>query len=139
MGPDGLIYPYLDAIGLPTQGWGIRVASMKVPPITQRVADTRLTAKVGEFERGVVMFWPNYVKAPVEVQAAVLSWCYNCGLGNFRASTFRRRLMDEDWCGAAEECRKWDKAGGKKLRGLTIRRNTEAAMIEGVVKCHTDN
>lgn len=61
--------------------------------------------------------------------AAVLSWIYNCGVGNYRISTFRKRINDENWIEAAEQCLKWNKANGKVLRGLTRRRQAEALMI----------
>ena len=130
-GKDGLIYPYLDAIGIPTQGWGIVVSGLDVPPITQDEADRRLLVKIEQFEREVAHIWSGYWFAPTQVQAAVLSWVYNLGAGAFKASTFLRRLRTGDWHGAAAECRKWNKAGGRVLAGLTARRNTEAAMIEG--------
>jgi lysozyme len=61
--------------------------------------------------------------------AAVTSWVYNCGLGNYRISTFKRRVDAGDWSGAAEECQKWNKAAGRVLPGLTRRRAAEAALL----------
>lgn len=61
--------------------------------------------------------------------AAVLSWVYNCGAGNYRVSTFKKNIDDKEWEAAAEQCLKWNKAGGKVLRGLTRRREAEAALI----------
>ena len=34
-----------------------------------------------------------------------------------------------NWMQASEECKKWDKANGKVLNGLTKRRNLEAMFI----------
>ena len=61
--------------------------------------------------------------------AAVLSWCYNCGLRNYRISTFKKRVDEQDWEGAAEECLKWDRGNGKVMKGLTRRRQAEAKAI----------
>jgi lysozyme len=61
--------------------------------------------------------------------AAVLSWVYNIGLGNYRISTFKKRIDSKDWEGAASECLKWNKSKGKVMKGLTIRRNIEAKAI----------
>jgi lysozyme len=61
--------------------------------------------------------------------AAVTSWVYNCGLGNYRISTFKKRIDSADWSGAAEECRKWNKAAGRVLPGLTRRRTAEAVLL----------
>ena len=104
---------------------------MDVPPITQDEADRRLLVKIEQFEREVARIWSGYRLAPTQVQAAVLSWVYNLGAGAFKASTFLRRLRAGDWHGAAAECRKWNKAGGRELRGLTLRRADERAMCEG--------
>ncbi len=61
--------------------------------------------------------------------AGVLSWVYNCGLGNYRISTFKKRIDAKDWVGAQVECKKWDKARGRVLRGLTLRREAEALLL----------
>lgn len=61
--------------------------------------------------------------------AAVLSWVYNCGLGNYRISTYKKRIDAEDWEGAREEGLKWNKAQGQVLRGLTRRRTAEGEYL----------
>lgn len=61
--------------------------------------------------------------------AAVLSWIYNCGVGNYKISTFRKKVNSKEWGLAAEQCRKWDKANGKVMKGLTRRRLVESLML----------
>lgn len=61
--------------------------------------------------------------------AAVLSWVYNLGLGNYRVSTFKKKIDKKDWLAASEECKKWDKAAGRVMKGLTRRRLAESLMI----------
>lgn len=61
--------------------------------------------------------------------AAVLSWLYNCGTGNYRISTFKKKIDSKNWTEAAEQCLKWNKAQGKILRGLTLRREAEAKLL----------
>ena len=61
--------------------------------------------------------------------AGVLSFTYNCGVGALQASTLRRRINAGDWPGAQAEMRKWNKAGGKILPGLVMRRAIEAGML----------
>lgn len=61
--------------------------------------------------------------------AALISFAYNCGTGNYRISTLRKRVNAQDWSGAGDEIKKWNKAAGRVLRGLTIRRTAEAAML----------
>jgi lysozyme len=72
---------------------------------------------------------PGLFGEPSKRIAAVLSWIYNCGSGNYRISTFRKKINDKDWIAAAEECMKWNKANGQVLKGLARRRRAEALMI----------
>lgn len=60
---------------------------------------------------------------------ALLSFTYNVGLGAFRGSTLRSLLNDGDFEAAAEQFPRWNKAGGKVVRGLTKRRAAEQAMF----------
>jgi len=73
---------------------------------------------------------PGLKDEPPRRQAAVLSWAYNCGLGNLRISTFRKRINEKNWEEAALECLKWDKAAGRVLRGLTRRRQAESLLLK---------
>ena len=61
--------------------------------------------------------------------AAIISFCYNCGTGNYRISTLKKRVDAKDWAGAQEEIRKWNKAAGRVLPGLVKRRAAEAALL----------
>lgn len=72
---------------------------------------------------------PKLVLEPPRRIAAILSWVYNCGVGNYRISTFRKKINEEDWMEAAEQCKKWNKANGRVLKGLTRRRGMEAMFI----------
>lgn len=62
--------------------------------------------------------------------AAIGDFLYNCGEGAYRASTLRRRLDAGDWAGVLEELPKWNKGGGRVLKGLVIRRLAEIALIQ---------
>lgn len=83
-----------------------------------------------KFLKQLTMLSPNLINEPIPRVAAVLSWVYNCGIGSYRVSTFKKRIDLSDWQGAAEECLKWDKAKGVKLKGLTRRRLLESRYIE---------
>jgi lysozyme len=72
---------------------------------------------------------PKLILEPSRRIAAVLSWCYNCGMGNYRISTFKKRIDEGDWESAARECLKWNLANKKVMRGLTRRRQAEASAI----------
>jgi len=81
------------------------------------------------FFQELLSFSPGLVTEPPRRVAAILSWYYNLGKGNYRVSTFKKKIDLKEWDDAAEECMKWDKAQGRKLRGLTLRRQAEALSI----------
>ena len=81
------------------------------------------------FVQGILKMSPSFAKALPRRQAAVTSWVYNCGLGNYRVSTFKKRVDAGDWEGAADQCLLWNKAAGRVLPGLTRRRAAEAALM----------
>lgn len=58
-------------------------------------------------------------------RAALESFIYNVGAGNFEASTLLKKLNAGDIEGSANEFLRWDHAGGKVLAGLLKRREAE--------------
>lgn len=56
---------------------------------------------------------------------ALIDFCYNLGIGNFRLSALLKKLNQENYQGAADELLRWNKSGGKVLPGLTRRREAE--------------
>lgn len=64
---------------------------------------------------------------------ALVSFAYNVGLGALGSSTLLRLLKAGHPGLAAREFKKWDKAGGVRMAGLTRRREAERRMfIHGV-------
>ena len=57
--------------------------------------------------------------------SAVVSLTFNIGCGNLRTSTLARYAMREQWVNMCNQFPRWDKAGGKQLAGLTVRRAKE--------------
>lgn len=57
--------------------------------------------------------------------AALLSFIFNVGAGNFANSTLLRLLNENKKKEAADQFLRWDKAAGKKMAGLTRRRSAE--------------
>ena len=64
---------------------------------------------------------------------AYVSLAYNIGAKNFCGSTLVKKLNAGDYTGACEQIRRWDRAGGKVLAGLTKRREKEYRMCMGEV------
>lgn len=56
---------------------------------------------------------------------AFVSLAYNIGSGAFCRSTLVRKLNAGDYEGACAEILRWNKAGGKVVRGLVVRREAE--------------
>jgi GH24 family phage-related lysozyme (muramidase) len=124
--------PYRDPIGLWTVGWGHLIGDGKTLPIewfrkfTQEEVDELLKKDLIRFERGVLRLCPVGLTQPRF--DALISFAFNLGLGNLQISTLRKKHNRNDILGAAQEFVKWNKAGGKPLRGLTRRREAEQAL-----------
>lgn len=65
---------------------------------------------------------------------AIVSLCYNIGFGNFLSSTLLRRIKGEK--GSIREAfNMWNRSNGRVLRGLSLRRETEATLfLDGTLK-----
>jgi len=67
----------------------------------------------------------------VQIEASLTSATFNIGPRVVCGSTLQRKALANDWPGACAELSKWNKAGGREIRGLTLRRADERAMCEG--------
>jgi len=56
---------------------------------------------------------------------ASVSLAYNIGTTGFCRSTAARRFNAGDWRGGCDAFLRWNKAGGREVRGLTLRRQRE--------------
>jgi lysozyme len=126
--PNGMIGPYICPAGVPTQGWGIVVPSMDVPPITQAMADAILVREVPKYMAQALALSPILAAHPRRL-GAITSFVFNLGAARYRSSTLRRRVNAGDWEGAAAELGKWVMGGGKRLPGLVRRRAAEAKVL----------
>lgn len=124
-------YPDPGTGGAPwTIGWGSTGKQINKDTVwTLQQAEAALTDHVLYFAAGVLKLSPTLAHAQPKQLAAVISFCYNCGLGNYKISTFKRRVDAKDWISAREEILKWNKAAGRVLPGLTRRRQAEAALL----------
>lgn len=126
------LQPYMCPAGKPTLGWGSiysldgKRVTMAHPTIHETDAELLMLRDVKRAYRAVA----RLVKVPMtdEQAAAVIDFVYNLGSGNFRASTLRAKINRRDYDGAAAEFPRWVFSGGRKLRGLVIRRETERAL-----------
>ena len=116
-----------------TRGYGF-TRDMKGNPLTLDSGDItleegqqQLKHELQKFERAV----ERLIKVPLEEchNDALVSFAYNLGSGALQSSTLRRKLNRGDFEGAQREFHKWVYAGGKKLRGLVLRRAAEAKLF----------
>lgn len=84
----------------------------------------------------------SVVKVPFKSDyqhAAMLSFVYNVGIGNFSSSAMLKKLNAKDYIGSCEELTKWIYAKKKMLRGLVIRRSLEYKYCVGDVPVEVRN
>lgn len=63
--------------------------------------------------------------------AALISFVFNVGEGQFRTSTLLRKLNAEDYTGACNELPRWVYDNGRRLAGLVKRRVLERKLCLG--------
>lgn len=122
---------YRDATGIPTIGYG-ETAGVKMGDKTapERALVQLLTST--EKHADAIR---QCIKVPLYQHEfdAYVSLAYNIGTGAFCRSTLVKKLNAKDYAGACEEIRRWNKAGGKVLPGLTKRREKEYRMCMGEI------
>ena len=117
---------YKDAVGVPTVGYGeTKGVTMKSRTTPDRALVQLLTSANRHADD-----IRQCIKVPLyqHVFDAYVSLAYNIGAKNFCGSTLVKKLNAGDYTGACEQIRRWDRAGGKVLAGLTKRREQEYRM-----------
>lgn len=129
----GRVHAYICPAGYATQGWGLLVQDLKVPPITPQEADQRLLQAMPHYMAETLRLCPRLWLEPPERLAAIADFTFNLGAGRLKASTLRRRVNEGDWGSAEDELRKWVRGGGRRLPGLVLRREAEIALMRRVL------
>lgn len=121
---------YLDPIGIPTVCYGHTGPDVKLgQSYTKAECDALLQADMAEADAIVRRCIP--VPMLRHVEAALVSATFNLGPQVVCGSTLQRKAMANDWPGACVELDRWNKAGGRQMRGLTLRRADERKLCEG--------
>ena len=127
--------PYLCPAGIPTIGYGsIRYengkrVTLNDKPITKERALELLMYEVNRSCIPAVLRLCPVLIGHDNKFGAIVSFTYNLGSGRLQASTLRRKINAQEWDAAETELLKWNKAGGKVLKGLDLRRKAEAALF----------
>jgi len=96
---------------------------------SQEQAEEWLAEELPEYE--------SYINDMVDVDLtqnqfdSLVSWVYNLGPSNLKASTLLNVLNAGEYENVPEQIKRWNKAGGKVLDGLIRRREAEALFFEG--------
>ena len=120
---------YRCAAGVWTIGYGHTKGVERGMKIDANTANEMLSEELTEYE--------NYINSYVTVELnqdqfdAMVSWVYNLGGGNLKASTLLQVLNAADYDGVPAQMMRWNKAGGRVLEGLTKRRQAEADLFSG--------
>ena len=123
--------PYLCPAKIPTIGYGNtfyedgKKVTMKDPEITEQRATELLQDSLKGFEKYV----DSYCRDDISQNQfdALVSFCYNLGPANLKSSTLLKKAnVNPNDPTIAQEFLKWNKAGGRALKGLTKRRQAES-------------
>ena len=120
---------YKCAAGVWTIGYGHIKDVYEGQTITQSEAESMLQHEMEEYE--------GYINSSVTVPLtqnqfdALVSWVFNLGAGNLRASTLLKVVNLSDMECVPAQIKIWNKAGGKVLDGLIRRREAEALLWQG--------
>jgi len=141
--------PYLDPLDIWTIGWGHAIVQggRMLRGAASRAAARSLypggitLAQAEALLRGDLVDKVRDVQRLVKVElddgqfGALVSFAFNCGVGNLGQSTLLKRLNEGDYAAAAEQFLVWNKGrrNGQlvELPGLTRRRRAERAMFLG--------
>jgi lysozyme len=125
--------PYLCPARVPTIGYGStrypnsKRVTLKDPPITKDQAIKIMEHELEGCVISTIRQCPILLTVNSNYLGAVVDFVYNLGVGSFSSSTLKRKINASLWNEVPLQLNKWVYGGGKKLRGLVLRRQAEAA------------
>jgi len=124
---------YQDSVGVWTIGYGHTGLTHKDGTvykglvITETQADDLLRHDMSYFGLRV----NGLITVPITQDQFDALTSFDFNTGGLAKSTLRKKLNAGDYQGAADEFLRWNKAGGKTLKGLTRRRESERNLFLG--------
>ena len=125
--------PYLCSAGVPTIGYGATYyedgtrVTLFDAAITNERAEALLIWMVRTVYLPQVMRLCPSIDNPNRL-AALIDFTFNLGGSALKNSTLRSKVNAGMWSAVPTELSKWVMAAGRRLRGLVIRREVEAAL-----------
>ena len=130
--PDGLVEAYPDpgTGGAPwTIGWGATGQGVTPDSVwTQQQCDDRLAADLLRYAADVEEALRGVATTQAQFDAMV---CFHYNTGAIRRATLTRLHRAQDYRGALAEFSRWNRAGGRVMKGLVRRREAEARLYCG--------
>ena len=115
---------YLDSVGVPTIAYGHTKGVRLGMTCDTEQAERWLREDLSPIEERLSSIQQIDTQAKFD---ACADFCYNLGLGNFNKSTLLKKIRHGAPTEQVQaEFRRWNKAGGKVLKGLVRRREWEA-------------
>ena len=120
---------YQCSAGVWTIGYGHTKGVAPGDSVSQEEAEQMLVDELHEYESYV----NEYVTVALSQNQfdALVSWVYNLGPANLKASTMLKVLNSGEYEDVPAQIKRWNKAGGKVLEGLIRRREAEACLFQG--------
>ena len=121
---------YICPAGWPTIGYGhvVRASERErfSAGIDKRAAEELLRRDLQTAEKAV----PRLIHVPLSDGqfSSLVSFVFNLGPGALQRSTLRRKVNRGEHDAVPAEFHRWVWAGGRKLKGLVVRRRIEAAL-----------
>lgn len=121
--------PYVCPAGYLTIGYGHLVKENSPHFVTKAQALELLKHDVAIAEQAV----KRLISAPLTQYQfdALVSFTFNVGAGALQRSSLRACANRGDFFGASEQFLRWVYGGGRKLKGLILRRNAEKMLFLG--------
>jgi lysozyme len=115
---------YQDSVGVWTIGYG-HTGTDVVPGLT--ISEAQATILLAADVAWAATCVNKSVKSAINQNQfdALVDFTFNLGCANLGQSTLLRLVNAGDFAGAAAQFLRWNKAGGKVLKGLTKRRQAE--------------
>ena len=123
---------YRDVVGVWTVCYGETKGVRAGESYSKAECDAMLARELVAYEAALDQCLTHPV--PVGMKIALVSWTYNVGAGAACRSTLVRKANRGDLAGACNELPRWNRAGGRVIRGLTNRRLSERAMCHRALK-----